>query len=78
MDGKEVSVGTQGRGDKVSPASTGVFDVQVTVNEETHGKDVVKLIKGLKLPYSVKGKLTAALYEEPLEATGEVKLNPPK
>ena len=76
--GKEVANASQGKGDKVSPASTGVFDVQVTVNEETHGKDVQKLIKGLKLPYTVKGKLTAALYEEPLEASGEVKLNPPK
>ncbi len=76
--GKAVGTGTLGAGDKVSPAGTGIFDVQVTINEETHGKDVKKLIKGLVIPWTVAGTLKAALYEEALDAKGEVKLNPPK
>jgi hypothetical protein len=75
---KQVVQGTQGQGEKISPAGTGVFDVQATINEDTHGKDVKKLIKGLKLPFKVTGLLRTALYEEPLEATGEIKLNPPR
>jgi len=76
--GKAIKSGTIGAGEKISPASTGVFDVTVTVNEETHGKDVKKLIKGLKLPFSVSGALNTPMYVEPLSAEGEIKLNPPK
>jgi hypothetical protein len=76
--GKPMKNGTIGAGEKISPSSTGVFDVTVTVNEESHGKDVKKLIKGLKLPFSVSGALTAPMYTEPLSAEGEIKLNPSK
>ncbi|MCC6334570.1 MAG: LEA type 2 family protein [Myxococcales bacterium] len=76
--GKQLKTGTIGAGEKISPSSTGVFDVTVTVNEESHGKDVVKLIKGLKLPFSISGALKAPMYVEPLTAEGEIKLNPPK
>ncbi|MEW5742800.1 MAG: LEA type 2 family protein [Myxococcota bacterium] len=76
--GKQLKTGTMGAGEKISPSSTGVFDVTVTVNAESHGKDVVKLIKGLKLPFQVSGALNAPMYVEPLSAEGEIKLNPSK
>lgn len=76
--GKEMKKGTIGAGEKISPSSTGVFDITVTVNQETHGKDVVKLIKGLKLPFTLTGALSAPLYVEPFTAEGEIKLNPPR
>jgi len=76
--GKEVARGTIGAGEKISPSSTGVFDVTVTVNQDTHGKDVVKLIKGLELPFTVSGTLRAPMYVEPLTAEGRIKLTPPR
>ncbi len=78
LAGKKVAEGTQGAGTKTSIAATDVFDVTAVINEETHGKDVKKLIKGLVLPYTVVGELKTALYSEPLSASGEVKLNPSK
>jgi LEA14-like dessication related protein len=76
---KQVGQGKLGAGDRVSAATTGVFDIAVTMNEETHGADTAKLIKGLLLPYDMKGKLVAAMgYEEALSATGQVKLNKAK
>lgn len=76
--GKEMKKGTIGAGEKISPSSTGVFDLTVTVNQDSHGKDVVKLIKGLKLPFTLSGALNAPMYVEPLMAEGEIKLNPPR
>lgn len=76
--GKEMKKGTIGAGEKISPSSSGVFDITVTVNQDSHGKDVVKLIKGLKLPFTVSGALNAPMYVEPLTAEGEIKLNPPR
>lgn len=78
ISGKQVSKGTLGAGERVSPASTGVFDITATANEETHGKDIVKLIKGLVLPYSLNVAMNTAMYTEPLEAKGEIKLTKPK
>jgi hypothetical protein len=78
LAGKEVAKGTIGAGEKVSPASTGVFDVTAMLNEGTHGPEVKKLIKGLVLPYTLGGTLRAALYTEALAAKGEVKLTPPR
>lgn len=75
---KQSAKGTIGTGEKISPASTGVFDVTALVNEETHGKDVKKLIKGLVLPFTLDGSLRAALYTEPLATKGEVRLTPPR
>lgn len=76
LAGKEVAKGTIGAGEKVAPASTGVFDVTAMVNEGTHGSEVKKVIKGLVLPYTLEGTLRAALYTETLAAKGEVKLTP--
>jgi hypothetical protein len=75
--GKKVNEGKMGAGDKLSPASTGVFDLTGTINEETHGKDVKKLIKGLVLPFVLSGTMSTDLYDEPLDEKGEIKLNPP-
>lgn len=78
LGGKQVGEGTLGAGDKVAPASTGLFDITATINEETHGQDVKRLIKSLVLPYALTAKLTAPLLEETLDAKGEIKLNQSK
>jgi len=75
--GKKVNEGKMGAGEKVAPASTGVFDLTGTINEETHGPEVKKLIKGLVLPYHLTGMMSTDLYDEPLDEKGEIKLNPP-
>lgn len=74
MAGKEVNKGVVGRGDRVSPASTGVFEVTATLNEETHGKEAAKLVKSKLVPWALKGTLTTALSNETLDTTGEIKL----
>jgi len=76
--GKKVNEGKMGGGEKVSPASTGVFDLTGTINEETHGKEVKKLIKGLVLPFTLSGAMKTDLYDEPLDVKGEIKLNAPR
>lgn len=73
--GKPVEKGVIGKGERVNPASTGVFDVEVKVEEATHGKDVLKLIKSQVLPYVVKGQLEADLFTEAFEFKGDLKLN---
>lgn len=73
--GKSVEKDVIGRGERVSPASTGVFDVEVKVEEATHGKDAAKLIKSQVLPYVVTGTLQADLFSEPFEFKGDLKLN---
>lgn len=78
LAGKKVADGTQGVGIKTAIAATDVFDVTAVMNEESHGKDVKKVIKGLVVPWEVKGELKTALYSEPLEAKGEIKLKPSK
>lgn len=78
MAGKEVTKGTLGAGERVLPASTGVFDVTGTLNEETHGKDAAKIVKSLTVPYVLTGTLRAQLYDEALESKGDIKLKPAK
>jgi LEA14-like dessication related protein len=78
MAGKEVSKGTMGAGERVLPASTGVFDITATLNEETHGKDAAKIVKSLTVPYTLTGTMRTQLYSEPLEAQGVIKLKPAK
>lgn len=73
--GKTVEKDVIARGERVSPASTGVFDVEVRVEEATHGKDVVKLIKSQVLPYVLSGTLQADLFTEPFDFKGDLKLN---
>jgi LEA14-like dessication related protein len=74
LAGKKVAEGTQGVGIKTAIAATDVFDVSATMNEESHGKDVKKLIKGLVVPYEVKGELKTPLYSETLASKGDIKL----
>jgi LEA14-like dessication related protein len=74
LAGKKVAEGTQGVGIKTAVAATDVFDVTAQMNEESHGKDVKKLIKGLVVPYEVKAELKTPLYSEPLSAKGDIKL----
>ncbi len=74
LAGKKVAEGTHGVGIKTAVAATDVFDVTAQMNEESHGKDVKKLIKGLVVPYEVKAELKTPLYSEPLSAKGDIKL----
>ncbi len=78
LSGKEVAKGTLGAGDRVSQASTGVFDITATLNEETHGKDAAKIVKGLLIPYVLKSSLRTQLHSEDLESKGEIKLKASK
>jgi LEA14-like dessication related protein len=78
LSGKEVNKSTIGAGDRVTAASTGVFDVTATLNEETHAKEAGKIVKGLVIPYVLKSSLRAQLYSEELESKGEFKLKASK
>lgn len=78
LAGKEVNKGTIGAGERVTQASTGVFDVTGTLGEASHGKDAAKLIKGLVIPWKVTATLKAPLYEEQFRDSGEIKLTPQK
>ncbi|MDP2275999.1 MAG: LEA type 2 family protein [Archangium sp.] len=78
LAGKEVSKGTIGAGDRVSAASTGVFDITATMNEETHAKEAAKIVKGSVIPYLLKSSLRAQLYSEELESKGHFKLKASK
>ncbi len=78
LSGKEVTKGTIGTGDRVAAASTGVFDITATLNEETHAKEAVKIVKGLIIPYLLKSSLRAQLYSEELESKGDIKLKASK
>lgn len=74
LAGKELGKGTLGAGDRISPASTGVFDITVTMNDETHGKEAAKIVKSKVVPYVLNSTLRAQLYSEPLENIGDIKL----
>jgi LEA14-like dessication related protein len=75
IHGKPVGEGELGKGEQVAPASTGVFEVQLSVNQETYGTDVDKLIKTQTLPYELKGELVARMFKTPYELKGNIKLN---
>ncbi|MBX5483776.1 MAG: LEA type 2 family protein [Myxococcaceae bacterium] len=73
--GKQVAEGTRGQGDTIDAAATGIYEVQQSVNEETHGPDIKKLIKGQLLPWRITGVLKGELFEVPVNLEGTVKLN---
>lgn len=73
--GKSITDGVRGAGEKVATASTGVFEVQLAVNKDTHGAEIAKLIKSLSLPYAIKGEVAGELFQVPYELTGIIKLN---
>ncbi len=74
--GTKVGEGVFGAGDKINASATGVFEERFNVTRETHGKDVSKLIKTLRLPYSISGELTAPMMSAPYEFKGVITLNP--
>jgi LEA14-like dessication related protein len=77
--GKQVGDGTIGKGERVSPSSTGVFDIEAKVDAATHGgPEIKKLIKSKVLPYVLKGSMTAELHSETFEFKGDIKLNQSK
>lgn len=74
--GKPVGESVIGKAERVSPASTGVFDIETHVDASTHGEaEVKKLIKSKVLPYVISGEMTAELFSETFEFKGDVKLN---
>lgn len=76
--GRAVNKGTLGAGDKVTAASTGVFDVTATLNEESHGKEAGKIVKSLVVPYVLSASLKTGLSSESLESKGDIKLKATK
>jgi LEA14-like dessication related protein len=74
LAGKKVNSGTIGAGEKVSPSSTGVFDLTGTLSDTTHGKEAAKIVKSLVVPYALKSSMKAALYSEELSSSGDIKL----
>ncbi|MFO0598512.1 MAG: LEA type 2 family protein [Myxococcaceae bacterium] len=78
LSGKEVGKAFIGQGEKVLPASTGVFDVTATLNEETHGKEAAKIVKSLVVPYVLDATLKTALYSETNQSKGDIKLKAQK
>lgn len=78
LSGKEVNKGTIGAGERANAAATSVFDVTATLNEESHGKDAAKIVKGLVVPYVLSGTLKTTLTSEPLESKGDIKLKATK
>jgi hypothetical protein len=77
--GKKVTDGVIGKGERVSPASTGVFDVEAKVGADTHGdKEVRALIKSRVLPYTITGEMKADLFSEPYDFKGNINLPPSK
>lgn len=73
--GKEVATSQIGRGEKVDPSSTGVFEVPVLLNQESFGPEVAKLIKSKLLPYRISGELESQMYKDTYELKGDIKLN---
>ena len=71
---KPVAESEVGKGDRVSPSSTGVFDLEAKANVETHGPEIVKLIKARTLPYVITGELNAELFSETFEFKGNLNL----
>jgi LEA14-like dessication related protein len=70
---------TIGRGERVAPASTGVFDIEAKVDADTHGAaEIKKLIKGKVLPYDIAGSMAAELHNETFDFKGDIKLNASK
>ncbi|MBL8957789.1 MAG: LEA type 2 family protein [Myxococcaceae bacterium] len=79
VTGKKIADGVIGKAERVSPSSTGVFDLETHVDAATHGDaDVKKLIKSKVLPYVITGEMTAELFSETFEFKGDVKLNTSK
>jgi LEA14-like dessication related protein len=77
--GKKVGDGTIGRGERVSPSSTGVFDIEIKVDAATHGdKEIRALIKSKVLPYEISGSMAAELHSETFDFKGDVHLNASK
>ncbi len=70
---KQVAESEIGKGEKVSPSSTGVFDIEAKITAETH-PDIKKLIKARTLPYVIKGELIAELFSEAFEFKGVINL----
>ena len=72
---KQIADGTRARGDAIDPAAMGEFDIQVSINKETMGPDVRKLIKSATLPYKVEGELKGELFTVPYSLDGVVRLS---
>jgi LEA14-like dessication related protein len=78
LSGKQVAKATVAAGERISAASTGVFDVTATLNAETHGKAATQIVKGLLVPFVLKATLRAPLYVEEFEKRGDIKLKATK
>lgn len=76
--GKEVNKGTIGAGERVSNASTGVFDIPGVMNQDTHGKDAAKIVKSAVVPYVLKTTMRSQFHHDDVESKGEIKIKASK
>lgn len=75
LAGKKVSDGDVGKGERIRPSSTGVFDLEAKLSQESHpAAEVKKIIKSRSIPYEVKGQLQAGLFSAPFAYTGTITL----
>lgn len=78
LAGKEVNKGTIGAGERVSNASTGVFDIPGVMNADTHGKDAAKIVKSAVVPYVLKVTMRSPFHHDEAENKGDIKLKASK
>lgn len=74
MGGKQIHEGDIGAGEKVNGNSTGVFDLEAKMTQESHGAEVKKLIKSRQIPYEVSGQLESELFTDPFKFEGTINL----
>ncbi len=79
--GREIASGTRAKAEKVSPSSTGVYELQYPIRSDTMKMDVKEmkaLMKAGKLPWVVEGELHGDVYRIPYKLEGTVQLPPPQ
>ena len=77
VNGKQLADGIRGRGEKVTPSATGVYEVQFPVREDNYGPEVKELLKTGQLPWVVEGEVKGDIFAVPYRLEGTVRLPPP-
>lgn len=76
--GKALEEGEVARSAEVGPSRSRVFELQLEVDAETYGQEVVPLIASRRLPYRVSGALEGGVYQAPYALEGVVQLAAPR
>ncbi len=77
VNGKVLSEGTRGRGDKITPSATDVYEIQFAVREDSYGPEVKALLKTGVLPWVLEGELKGEMFAVPFRLEGQLSLPPP-